>query len=1032
MALYQPSNITPSTFAGIGGGVIDATDNVSISWQVNGTDALQQVLIDVYENTVASTLVHHETINLSSPFYGTDANGNPVFYVYEPGDTWASWELSNGNSYKLKITQGWFDYSTTPATLVYVVQNSDSVFITRAKPTLSVSPASGTLTSVAQTFTGSYAQAQGDAVASVRWVLTDAAGKVLDDTGTIYTGLLSYFYDGFFSGNTYALNCTVTTASGAEITVTNVYAVSYEMAEQAGGITLTCHPDDSVTVTWAAGADIPGVPSADDYGSITDGVLHLAAQRSIEWNEVNGEAMAFAGPYCFAWRGKIAESGTETETVNSGTWTLWKTYPQTNTQDVSHTMPTNAWAQNPSASATATRTVTTSISVNSAHESVRSGWVTNRQPINSVGTFYKNGTTYSYKNGTLSTITLDHDIVFYQAYSAFYYDSSETTHYFSDDYYLEATLSSDKKTVSVTVYTNDNAAYGGDVRVVVDIEYAEYYTGTLREYAVSGDTGISNPVITNQGSLTKATISYSSSQNRFTINGRADEDGTYTIQYQYTYAVTPSNLYMAKWGGTLATGTLVSASVVSTTATGGVTVSVNRNTSGQSVQNAYAVTEYNSTNNAATQTVIKLNYTTQVTGSDSYKTVVTGTKPEAISAAVQSTTATSATVTLDQQTGNYTVTMYASSNSAKTATISFGLPIYSETEKLAAISDGTNEMYFAVVEGDDGYETALVSGDGVEASVPIPVKAWEALCEARDGVLTAVFFDGDGNPMGTYSAPFDASMPPTVSSVTAEGEQYCDYIFLSQNANYNFAAAGYEPGWDGNTLFYAAFDNDLQAGTVGSDESMSVAIYRREGDALSPVGVFGSTVHSIRDYAVRSGHEYLYEMFYVADGAYSSGAESSSLCRRFRQHTLIEAAEDAEKRGVYHPVNVWRFRDNLDAGGYSNQNQPVLLDNFTPYPAWQPSSPRARAGTLTALLGRFVNGTYSGETTDDMDRLFALSASVNPLFYRDMKGNLYMVRLSGPITQTVNNQTGVLEVSVSVPWVEVGDADGAKIYVTEG
>lgn len=1034
MALYQPSNITPSTFAGIGGGVIDATDNVSISWQVNGTSAMTGFSIAIYQNNSSSTSVGSFSVDLSPAFYGTDANGNAVFYVFEPGVTWASKGLSNGNSYKLKITQYWkYDPENVSETPKSVVQASESVFITRAKPTLSVSPASGTLTSVAQTFAGSYAQTQGDAVASVRWVLTDAAGKVLDDTGTIYTGLLSYFYDGFFDGNTYALNCTVTTASGAEITVTNVYAVSYEMVEQAGGITLNCHPDDSVTVTWAAGADIPGVPSADDYGSITDGVLHLAAERSIEWSEVNGETMAFSSPYCFAWRGKIAESGTETETVSSGTWTLWKTYPQTNTQNESHTMPTNAWAQNPSASGTATRTVTTSISVTSPHESSRSGWVTNRQPINVIGTFYKNGTTYSYKNGTLSTITLDRDIVFYQAYSAFYYDSSETVHYLSDDYYLEATLSSDKKTVSVTVYTNDDAAYNCDVKVVVDIEYAEYYTGTLHEYAVSGDTGISNPVITSQGSLTKATISYSSSQNRFTINGRAVEDGTYTIQYQYTYTVTPNNLYMAKWGGTLGTGTLVSASVVSTTATGGAVVRANYNINGQSEQNAYWVTEYNSTNNAATQTVIKLTYTVQTTGSDSYRSIVTGTKPGAETATLQSSTATGG-ANLTWQNGVYTVTMYAGSASAATATatIAFGLPVYAETGKLAAVSDGEDEAYFAVVEGDDGYETALVIGENIEASVPIPTGAWWGLCEARTGVLEVVFFDGDKNLIGTYSAPCDAPLPSPVASVTAEGEQYCDYIFLSQNPNYNFAAAEYEPGWDGNTLFYAAFDNDLQAGTVGSDESMSVAIYRREGDTLSPVGVFGSTVHSIRDYAIRSGHEYLYEMFYVADGAYSSGAESSILCRRFRQHTLIEAAEDAEKQGVYHPVNVWRFRDNLDAGGYSNQNQPVLLDNFTPYPAWQPSSPRARAGTLTALLGRFVNGTYSGETTDDMDRLFALSASVNPLFYRDMKGNLYMVRLSGPITQTINNQTGVLEVSVSVPWVEVGDADGAKIYLTEG
>ena len=324
MALYQPSNITPSSFAGIGAGVIDAADNVSISWQVNGTSAMTGFTVKVYRNTTVSSLVHTFTETLSEPFYGTDAAGNPVYFVYEPGTTWASAGLSNGNGYKLQITQNWLEGSTSKS----VVQTSESVFIARAKPSLSVSPASGTLTTVAQTFTGTYSQTQGDAISWVRWVLSDANGNALDDTGEVYTGLLSYSYDGFFTGETYTLSCTVETSSGAEVTVTNTYAVSYESAEQTGGISLSCNADDSVTLKWSAGADIPGVPSAEDYGTISGGVLHLAASRSIMWSQVNGAAMSFPSSYCFAWRGMIAETTTEEVTVNSGAWELVKQYDQ--------------------------------------------------------------------------------------------------------------------------------------------------------------------------------------------------------------------------------------------------------------------------------------------------------------------------------------------------------------------------------------------------------------------------------------------------------------------------------------------------------------------------------------------------------------------------------------------------------------------------------------------------------------------------------------------------------------------------------
>ena len=1013
MALYQPSNITPSTFAGIGAGVIDAADNISISWQVNGTSAMTGYTITIYRNTTASTQVaEFQSGSGFQPFHGTDAQGNPVFFVYEPGLTWASQGLSNGNSYKMKITQNWADGSTTKS----VVQTSESVFITRAAPSLSVSPGSGTLSSVAQTFTASYSQAQGDAVSWVRWVLSDASGNVLDDTGTVYTGVLSYSYDGFFTGQTYSLKCTVQTSSGAEVSVVTEYAVSYETAEQAGGISLSCNPDDSVTLSWAAGADIPGVPSAEDYGSLSGGVLHLSAERSIEWNTVNGQPMAFSSPYCFAWRGRIAETVTETETVNSGTWELWKTYPQSVTQDVSHTTSAGAWVTNPSAQTTGSRSKTISVSVNLAHRN-QSQWSTDRALINSI---VPSGS-YTYKTSTPASVTIDKDILSFAVSSVYYVDPTSGLIQLTDAY-CEGEKVGDR-TVSVTVYTNTEAAYGKEVMAILNLYYAEYYTGQVTESAVSGDTGVTNPAITYYDPrLISATIRQSGTN--FIISCRADSKGTYTVTYRYDYTISPNNLYMEKWGGSITGGTLVSASVLSTTATGGAVVSVNRNTSGQSVQNAYAVTVYNGNNTSKANTTIRLVYTVQVTGTDSYRSIVTGVKPGATSASIQSTTATRATVTLASD-GTYTVTMYYSSGTARTAVVAFTLPQTLEMEDLLVLSDGTTDASLNVTNG-----TAVLSVGGLDAaSVPIPVGAWSMLAVVRTGEMDVRFYNGGGALIGEESASFADALPSPVSSVVLNGEQWCDYVYISENASYDFTSS--EPGWDGNTLFYAAFASDLQAGTVGSDESLSVAIYRQEGTVLSPIGIFGSGVKSIRDYGIRSGAEYLYEMFYITGGAYSAGAESAPMCRRFRQHTLIEAEEDEELVGVYHPVNVWRFRDNMDAGAYTNQNQPVLLENFTKYPLWQPSSPAAKSGTLTALLGRFENGVYSGDDASAMEALFALSGSVNPLFYRDMKGNLYMVRLAGPISQTVNNVSGMLEVSVSVPWVEVGDAGDVKIY-TEG
>ena len=128
--------IHESNFAGTEGSTVSASDNVSISWQINGNSGMSGFKIEVFANNTASTLVHTFTETLDNPFYGTDAEGNPQFYVYEPNVTWYSAYIRNGYSYKLKITQYWEEGNET----LSVVQSSDSVFHALAAPSLSLSP----------------------------------------------------------------------------------------------------------------------------------------------------------------------------------------------------------------------------------------------------------------------------------------------------------------------------------------------------------------------------------------------------------------------------------------------------------------------------------------------------------------------------------------------------------------------------------------------------------------------------------------------------------------------------------------------------------------------------------------------------------------------------------------------------------------------------------------------------------------------------------------------------------------------------
>lgn len=315
--LFQLTNITPSTFAGVAGGTIAAADPINITWQINGNDALTALRIQIFLNDAASTSVHDTGIvNVSPAFYGTDQKGNPTFYSYVPGDTWSAWGITDGNDYKLKITQYWGGATDAAHS---VAQYSDSAFISRTAPTLTLGTVSTPVSTVSQAFTAVYSQAQGDSIAWIRWqfgevtsedisTLSDDNVRIIDDTGYINTGMLAYTADGMITGNQYAIKATAASANGVEVTTGWFgFDVSYVEAAATGDLSAEYYPNgEGVLLTWAASDDIPGVASEDAQYTMSNGKLQLE-DGSITWDTVNGEAMAFNSPFTAAWRGNVSQ-----------------------------------------------------------------------------------------------------------------------------------------------------------------------------------------------------------------------------------------------------------------------------------------------------------------------------------------------------------------------------------------------------------------------------------------------------------------------------------------------------------------------------------------------------------------------------------------------------------------------------------------------------------------------------------------------------------------------------------------------------
>ena len=254
--LFQPSNISPSTLSGIGAGTVDVTLGVTVSWQVNGDTPMTAYQITIYQNDSASTQKYTTgKITLSQPFQPHDKNGNPQFFSTQISATnLSSAGVVNGyaNGYKLLITQWWSAND-------YVTQTSASVFNTLQNPTLTIDTISGT--SISETITATYSQAQGDPISTVEWIFAVAGSESdpIKQTGTVTTQILSFDVDGLMDGTMYSIECNVVTASGVYISTGFVqFTVSYSITTETLLYTLgQVNGTSGVYLSWDAMSATP-------------------------------------------------------------------------------------------------------------------------------------------------------------------------------------------------------------------------------------------------------------------------------------------------------------------------------------------------------------------------------------------------------------------------------------------------------------------------------------------------------------------------------------------------------------------------------------------------------------------------------------------------------------------------------------------------------------------------------------------------------------------------------------------------------
>lgn len=301
--LFQATNIIPDLKSGIGLGVIDATSAMKVSWQVNGDyPVMTGMEITIYLNDEASTQMYTTgKVSFGIPFYGTNALGEPQYYSYSiPASTLSSAGITNGNEYKLIITQYYMDGGTEES----VTQSSASVFITRAAPTFTLATVPATITSSTYTFAMNYSQEQGDTLDWVRYQIAQASDtdNPIYDSGNIYgAAIFTSTYSGFRSGYNYSFRATGQTSSGVLLnTGWTTFTVSYAVSPTTGDIAVRAANDvNGVIITWSNLNTISGqagwtiLREQDGSGVVVKvATVPVTVRRIVDYGAASGQ-----GPY---------------------------------------------------------------------------------------------------------------------------------------------------------------------------------------------------------------------------------------------------------------------------------------------------------------------------------------------------------------------------------------------------------------------------------------------------------------------------------------------------------------------------------------------------------------------------------------------------------------------------------------------------------------------------------------------------------------------------------------------------------------
>ena len=1104
--LFQPSNIYPSTFSGIGAGTVDVTQGLNVSWQVNGDTPMTAYQIKIYQNDSGSTLMYDSgSVTVSPAFEPHDKYGNATYFTaIISAAALSTAGIVNGYQYgyKMLITQWW-------GVSDYVEQTSASVFITRSTPTLTIDTITTPVSSSSLTITASYSQAQGDPISTVEWVfaLAGSESTPIRKTGAISTQVLSFDADGLITGNTYSIMCKVVTSTGMEASTgfvqfpvsysSSSLGINYQLAQlknssavylswdnlgsnilsypytdttkTTNGITFTVNGEGDVVVT--------GTATADAYFTIAQGTLSqlgiTAGQKFIVTSGYSGAKIVVT---------ETNSSNVVVSTITGNDPLQYIATSTTNTLKFSIVIPSGtsfgtSQQLQPMIAIEDKIVALNDVSVtmqpiqdlNGYSSPWPAGGGKNKLPPNYSGgaSLVTNHVTYTNTDGVVNVTGTPTGNAYYGLFpntdgqrlplpaGTYTISCQETTANCKVNFNVVGvvasvlnanqhsytfTLSSDGE-MFANILTNGNSA----VNLTLHIQIESGSTATSWEpyeniCPITGRTGVT-VYRTGKNLLPQA----NNATTLFTVadDGTISQDNPSSASFAWNY----TNSIMRC---TLPAGTYTFTETLLTDATNyahGVRVFTDSNVQvGIVVAGAETAGEYSNTFTFTETTSIGI--TIKLYSATAKLSIVQGSSPSSYEPYNGNTysvdwTSEAGTVyggTLDVVSGVLTVTHVCDTITKDSAWYSFN----TGTGNSSAAVQLSHYDTVKYVDGSSSYNGAIAS-TGKELQ-NYWVNARQNESPAHDmgfaySIGGQVRFHRTDVANITDLASFKANFPDT--QICYELATPLTYQLTAQEVA---ALVGTNNVWSTGESVTVTYTKD-----TGSQATLSGAIvtFSDSNAVLIPTPQYIPGITGISIYRYLQGESALQHVYDLATGAtsildYYAPSQMqvsylivahSGIGDLFLQTTKFTPTFwffsillcDTDSNGDYHVSKEYIFKYGVETGAVSNNNDPTIQKNFTPYPNRQPISTLYKTGKVSGYIGKTNNLNQYSDSISLQNAIYDISVSTLDKFLKSRKGDVIKVDTASSIQMKTEDNTVQQALRATVDWVEVGDASNKSI-----